>query len=142
MKLHVGVLLLCFVAGCARFQHQPLSPVETADRLQERTLDNPAHRTFLEKNLHRDQASWPPASWDLEALTAAAFFYHPALDVARAQWAEAKAGKATASERPNPALNVTPGYNFTTATPSPWIPLGSLDLPIETAGKRGYRMAQ
>ncbi|PYJ05337.1 MAG: TolC family protein, partial [Verrucomicrobia bacterium] len=51
MKLHVGVLLLCFVAGCARFQHQPLSPVETAARLQERTLDNPALRTFLEKNL-------------------------------------------------------------------------------------------
>ena len=52
------------------------------------------------------------------------------------------AAKVTAGERPNPSLNVTPGYDTTTSMPSPWIPLGFLDVPIETAGKRGYRTAQ
>jgi outer membrane protein TolC len=75
-------------------------------------------------------------------LTLAAFRYHPALKVARAQWATARSGETTAAQRPNPALNVTPTYNTTTAVPSPWLPLGSLDWPIETAGKRRFRRAQ
>ena len=32
--------------------------------------------------------------------------------------------------------------NSTTRIPSPWIVTSALDIPIETAGKRGYRMAQ
>ena len=54
----------------------------------------------------------------------------------------AQGGETTAGQRPNPMLNVTPGYNTTTFAPSPWIPLGYLDVPMETAGKRGHRRAQ
>jgi len=101
----------------------------------------PRFEVVLEKNLHRESTNWPVLFWDLESLTLAAFFYHPSLDVARAQWAVAQGGKVTAGQRPNPTLNITPGYDTTTRTPSPWIPLGSLDVPIETAGKRKYRIA-
>jgi outer membrane protein TolC len=110
--------------------------------LESRSLDNPDLKAFLEKNLKRELSTWPAAKWDFEMLTLAAFYYQPSLDVARARWAVAEAGKITAGGRPNPTLNVTPGYNTTTLTPSPWMPLGSLDIPIETAGKRGYRIAQ
>ena len=75
-------------------------------------------------------------------LTLAAFHYHPSLEVARAQWAVAQGGEKTAGQRPNPTLTVTPTYNFTTLVPSPWDPVGSIDVPIETAGKRRYRRAQ
>ncbi len=141
MKRSLSISLLCLLAGCARFEHQPLSPTETAGKLESRSLDNPALKSFLEQNLHRELTEWPGVSWDSERLTLAAFFYHPSLDVARAQWAVAQAGKITAGERPNPTLNVTPGYDTTTITPSPWIPFGSIDIPIETAGKRRYRIA-
>src|SRR5437867_3763987 len=141
MNLRVGIILLCLVAGCARFQHQPLAPAETAGSLESRSLDSPALKSFLEKNLHRESTNWLALSWDFESLTLAAFFYNPSLDVARAQWAVAQGGKITAGQRPNPTLNITPGYDTTTRTPSPWIPLGSLDVPIETAGKRKYRIA-
>src|SRR5207302_4314344 len=60
----------------------------------------------------------------------------------RAKWAVAQAGKKTAGERPNPTVSVTPSYNTTTAIPSPWLVTASFDIPIETAGKRGYRLAQ
>src|SRR6185369_9147946 len=33
------------------------------------------------------------------------------------------------------------GYNYTTRTPTPWIPLGSIDFKFETAGKRKHRTA-
>ena len=141
MKRCLSISLLCLVAGCARFEHQPLSPTERAGNLESRSLDSPLLKAFLEQNLHRALSEWPAPSWDSALLTLAAFFYHPSLDVARAQWAVAQAGKITAGERPNPTLNVTPGYDTTTLTPSPWIPFGSIDIPIETAGKRGYRIA-
>jgi outer membrane protein TolC len=54
----------------------------------------------------------------------------------------AEAGKKTAGESPNPTVSVSPAYNTTTTIPSPWIVTASLDIPIETAGKRGYRLAQ
>jgi outer membrane protein, heavy metal efflux system len=130
------------LAGCARFHPQPLLPAETAAGLESRSLVNPGLKSFLEKNLGRQLTNWPAAKWDFETLTLAAFYYHPSLDVARARWAVAEAGKITAGGRPNPTLNVTPGYNATTFAPSPWFPLAFLDIPIETAGKRGYRIAQ
>ena len=130
------------LAGCTHFRSQPLAPAETAARLESRSLGEPALKGFLEKNLHRELTNWPAASWDFDMLTLAAFYYHPSLDVARGRWAVAEAVKITAGGRPNPTLNVTPGYNTTTLTPSPWIPLGFLDIPVETAGKRGYRIAQ
>ncbi len=76
-------------------------------------------------------------------LTLAAFYYHPDLDVARAKWGLAKAGVITAGQRPNPDVGFTPEYN-TSATRgiSPWILTPTLDIPIETAGKRGYRIDQ
>lgn len=75
-------------------------------------------------------------------LTLAAFHYQPELEVARAQWQAAQAGVKTAGGRPNPTLNLVPGFATPfSAAASPWIPFGSLDVPIETAGKRGHRIA-
>jgi outer membrane protein TolC len=136
--------LLCglLLASCARFHPQPLSPSQTAEALDNRTLTNESVRLFLETNLHRGFPAWPAESWDFDMLTLAAYFYHPSLEVARAQWAVGRGGEVTAAQRPNPTLTVQPGYDTTTSIPSPWIPLTFLDIPIETAGKRGYRRAE
>lgn len=80
--------------------------------------------------------------WDFEDLTLAAFYFHPDLEVARAQWAVARASEITAGERPNPTVGISPAYNSTTAIPSPWIVTVTGELPLETAGKRGYRVAE
>ena len=86
----------------------------------------------------------PIAEWDLETLTLAAFYFHPDLDGARAKWSTATAGKITAGQRPNPNLSVTPRLNSSAidSAVTPWILGGSLDVPIETGGKRKYRLAQ
>lgn len=133
----MGLLL----AGCARFQPQPLSPAKHADDLENRSLTNVDVKAFLEQNLGHELAPWPPAAWDFDMLTLAAFYYHPSLEVARAQWAVARGGEVTAGQRPNPVLTATPGYSGTTTVPSPWLPLTFLDIPIETAGKRSRRRA-
>jgi cobalt-zinc-cadmium efflux system outer membrane protein len=136
---------LCFLAGCAHYEAKPLSPEQTAAQFEARSLDGPGLKRFVEQNLHRELKDWPLQEWDFDALTLVALYYHPSLDVARAQWAVAKGQERTAAERPNPTVDVMPGFNSTTgygAPISPWLVTAVLNLPVETAGKRGYRMAQ
>ena len=78
--------------------------------------------------------------WDLDKLTLAALYYQPGRAVWLAQWRTAQAAEKTAAGRPNPVLTVVPGYSMNAAAGvSPWFPLTSIDIPIETAGKRDLR---
>ena len=137
-------MFLAFVfilGGCAHFEPKPISPAQSAAELEARSLTNAALKTFLEKNLHREFPDWPATAFDFDMLTLTAFYYHPDLAVARAQWAVAQAGNKTAGGRPNPTLSIVPGYDTAGGLASPWFPAVSLDVPIETAGKRGKRIA-
>ena len=131
-----AVLLAC-LCGCTHFQPKPIHPDKTATAFEARTLSDPGLRRFIATNLHHEVTAW-----DVPSLTLVALYFHPDLDVARAQWTVARAGIRTAGERPNPSVTLAPGYNTTTAAPSPWMPLAAFDIPIETAGKRNYRLAQ
>lgn len=139
--LGFGLAVLC-LAGCIRYHPKPISAAQNLKDFETRTFSDPGLKDFLEKN--KNVSDWPRKVWDLKSLTLAAFYYHPDLDVARAQWAVGRAGTVTAGERPNPSLNLAPGYNATTPVSqvTPWIPTINLDIPIETAGKRGYRISQ
>ena len=142
MSHRLSTILLCLLTGCVRFQPQPLSPAETSAGLESRSLDNPGLKVFLEKNLNRELSTWPAAKWGFEMLTLAAFYYQPSLDVARAVWAEARAGIVTAGARPNPSVGFSPQYVFNPGPDPAWVQTLNLDWPIETAGKRGARGAQ
>ena len=135
-------VLLPALAGCASFEPSPITPAQTAAQLEQRSLDDPDLRTFVETNLDRVAAEGASSSWNLDSLTLAAFYFHPELDVARAQWAVAEAARITAGERPALAAGVAAADNTTTTTPSPRIVTTSVDLTLETAGKREYRIAQ
>jgi cobalt-zinc-cadmium efflux system outer membrane protein len=139
----VALAGLCLLAGCAQFKAKPLSPEQTAAQFEARSLDDPGLKQFVEQNLKRDFTNWPLREWDFDALTLAALYYHPSLDVARAQWAVAQAGIRTAGQHPNPAANLAPQY--TTNSPSgesPWIAALTFEPIFETAGKRGHRIEQ
>lgn len=131
------------VAGCAHFAPQPLSPVQTAGQFDARRLDDPGLKNFLAQQLGRAPQTWPRQKWDLPSLTLAAFYFHPDLAVARAQWRLAEAGTITAGARPNPSVSVSPAYDTQIPdNPSPWIIPVTFDIPIETAGKRAKRIAE
>jgi outer membrane protein TolC len=122
------------------YRARPLSPERLAGDLEQRSLADSSLHDYLDKNLARPVQAWPLPEWDLATLTLAAFYYSPDLDVARAQWAVARAGVVTAGARPNPTFAFTPEYVTHTDQPSPWILGFSFDIPIETFGKRGYRV--
>ena len=138
----LGIALLTG-AGCARFQPQPLSADKSAAQLEARRLDDPGLKQFFARTTGHAPETWPLAHWDFNSLTIAAFYFHPSLEVARAQWLVASGGIKTAAARPNPSVSVNPAYD--TQIPgnySPWLVPVTLDIPIETAGKRGKRMAE
>jgi cobalt-zinc-cadmium efflux system outer membrane protein len=139
--LWLGFLIL-LASSCIRFQPKPITAVQTLDDFEARKLDSAEIKDFLQSQ--PGIGAWPPASWDLKALTLAALYYHPDMDIARAQWGIAQAGRITAGELLNPAASVLVGYNSTTPVSeiTPWIPEAALEIPIETFGKRGYRISE
>ncbi len=139
----LSITLLVLLTGCASYTAKPLDPGRQQAAFESRRLDAPEVRQFIEHNLERKISPWPPSSWNTTTLTLAAFYYHPDLDVARARLAVAEAGKTTAAEIPNPSLGLSSQYN--TDAPkdeSPWTLGYNFGIPIETAGKRGYRVEQ
>lgn len=134
---------LAAISGCVHYTAERLVPAQTASILDSRTLTEPALRAFIERNLGHALPEWPLKSWDLQLLTLVAFYYSPRLDVARARWSVANAAIITAGARPNPSLVLVPAYST-----NPPVGVGhgmpsiGLDIPIETAGKRGYRIAE
>lgn len=142
-KIHPLLCGAAMIAGCAHYQPEPLRPEKLAAQFDARRLDDPGLEEFLATNSQGTPAAWPLEKWDLNSLTLAAFYFHPELAVARAQWRLAEAGVRTAGARPNPSVSFSPGYdNQIPNNPSPWIFPVTFDIPIETAGKRGKRIAE
>jgi outer membrane protein TolC len=129
-------------SGCVHYKPKPLAPAQNISKLESRTLADEGLRAFIGTNAPEAAKAWPRLSWDLSALTLVAFYYHPSLDVARANVGVTEAGVITAGGRPNPSVNLSPEYTINPdAGMSPWLLGLNFDLPIETSGKRGYRIA-
>ncbi len=136
------VFLVCAsqLAACAHFQPQPLSAGAGVEGFESRSLETPGLRAFLAAN-HLAAPS-PGAAWSLKALTLTAFYYQPALAEARARLLAAQAARISAGERPNPSISIAPAYDAgVPGAVHPWIVPLSFEWPIETAGKRDYRLA-
>ncbi|HEY4050175.1 MAG TPA: TolC family protein [Acidobacteriaceae bacterium] len=143
MKPIAAIVLpaLALVTGCAPYKYHPapISPPALAHSLQARSLDDPDFLSWMKEAAHYEPKSWPLRSWDFEALTLAAWYFNPEMDVARANAAAADAAIKTAAMKPNPSAGAGAGYE--TTPESPFLMTLDFSLPIETAGKRGYRIA-
>ena len=146
-KTWLVVIFLVAGFGCATQPRQPalvpVSPAKIATALEARTLDSASLKAFIEQNRKAPLPFWPLKQWDLHLLMLAAFYYHSDLDLARARWGVAEAGMITAGARPNPSFGAGAQYNTNAVGEAqPWTVGINLDIPIETANKRGYRIEQ
>lgn len=133
----LGVASLLVLAGCAtrRYHAAPISPAASAAALETRSLSDPRLLDFLQKH-----GSGVPQTWSPAALTLTAIYYSPDLRIARALLKNAEAAVITAGARPNPSFSIGPGHSG--SPESPLFLESSFNFPIETAGKRGYRILQ
>lgn len=144
LRVTAFIFLSIYTLSCATYRPAPLKPAEAAHQFAERTLAGPDLCRYLRANLTAALPTCPSTRWDLASLTLTGFFYSPDLAVAEAKLNVARAAIITAGQRPNPTIGIGPAYTAS-AVPSfaPWaIGAAELNFPIETAGKRGYRIAQ
>src|SRR2546427_359462 len=135
------VLFLCIVSvlpltGCAieRYRAAAIVPAETATSFESRNLSDAGLHSFVEKSLGQPMSPWPPKLWDLQTLSLTGLYFSPEMQAGRARLAEAAAAIVTAGARPNPVFDLSPGV------PSPYLLTLDFAVPLETKGKRGYRI--
>jgi outer membrane protein TolC len=136
--LRAAALAACAaLPGCAHYHPRPVTVAALRQSLESRTLAAAPLHAWLHDHLGRTA---PP--WDVDALTGAAWYFSPELDQARAQSTAASAAAITAGQRPVPTLSLP--FEYTTnpkPDESPYTLGLALDIPVEVAGKRGYRVA-
>lgn len=137
MRMHKQcfITVVVLLNGCASYNPQPLAPQSLMAAFEERSLTNPSLLRFIAA--HRPKTT---SLWNLSTLSLAAYYYSPELDAARARFASGEAATETANQRPNPSLSLP--LQYANQPIKPWTYGLALDIPIETAGKRGYRVAQ
>ena len=131
-----------FLSACS-FQHYQAKPIDLAVNQAKYQNKNPASPNFQQFLLNNGYAveQLPIKSWDLTALTYCALYFHPSLDVARAQWRAAQVNETKAAERPLPGINAsTANSNQANQDIQPYAYSLSIDIPIETADKRNIRI--
>jgi len=140
IRLTLFILLSLTLADCARFQDHPLNPADSAVRIEARSLSSAGLEDFIHSVPVTGQSA---KAWDMDRLTLAAIYYHPDLALARAQAETMGAATTTAAQRPNPSINISPTWISNLATTvAPWIIASYVSIPIETAGKRDFRIAK
>ena len=136
-------LVAPLATACLHVPPAPLSPADSADRIESRSLADPALRSFLSERLAQPVDAWPRPRWSVEDLTLAAIYFNPTLRVAQAGFDVARSHEKTAAQRPNPSLQIQPQYyvnNVASGVP-PWLAVVNLNWTFETGGKRASRIA-
>lgn len=134
----VALALGLGLTACSTYTPQSLEPDSVLTDFANRSLADPELRNFFLAS-GKAVSAWPPADWDLDSLTLAAFYFNGEIELAYAQWQSATARLAVSAQRPNPLFNFLPGYNSSNNEPSAWIASLGLDLLFETATKRELR---
>ncbi|WP_309565450.1 TolC family protein [Methylobacillus flagellatus] len=88
--------------------------------------------------LHEEGYASRPEQWGWQELIFCTLYFHPDLDVARAQLSRAMAAITTAAQRPNPSVSIGAGRRNEPEVPEVYSL--SFSIPVETAGKRQARI--
>jgi len=131
----VALTALVFLGGCAfqTYSPKPLDPVQRMQDYRAHDPNSPEFRTYLESQGYSiDQ--WPITQWGLRELTLSALYFHPQLDVARAQLQASQAREITAGQRMDPSFSGSVGRSEDDE--APWIYSMGLDIPLQTSNKR------
>ncbi|MCX7871668.1 MAG: TolC family protein [Verrucomicrobiae bacterium] len=138
------ILILLAITGCARFQRVDLNPAQLYQDFNSRSLDSSELKKFIENQTGQTNINWPLPGWNFQHLALAGLFYNPSMETARLEIKSAESAIITAGARPNPTISPLGGINKTSLGQdgvNPWLPALDVQIPIETANKRGFRIA-
>ena len=142
------IICMSFFLGACGFQQYVAKPIDTANIVQKIEARNPDgeefHQFLISNGYYADHASiqpWPLQQWDITELSYCALFFHPSLDVARAQWRLAETTQLAVAVNPIPSVNASfARSNNANNDISPYALSLSIGVAIETANKRDIRI--
>ena len=143
-KLTICLLAVTFLAGCAKEKYvaKPINPQQTSAKILAKDPLSTDFKAYLIKQGYKE-TEIPFASWGINELTASALFHHTKLDIAKAQLGLANAQLETAGHKQNTTLNASLARsNQANGDIRPWSYGLSVEIPIETAGKRAIRIEE
>jgi outer membrane protein TolC len=136
------LFIAAMVAGCGfqTYQPKPLQPEILVANYMAHDPTSPAFHEFLKASGY-PETQIPIQHWGLRELTLSALYFNPQLNVARAQWHAALANQGSAEQPPTPSISESlQNHSNTDGGISPWTYGLSIEIPIETAGKRQARI--
>ena len=126
-------------AACDAPPARPLDPRHSAEALRARTLSDPQLATWVREHDPAASAEWPPAAWELDALTLVGLYFQPELAAARARVAEAEGRAVGAGAPPNPVVRFEGEHSDDPTEPeSPWTYGAVLDIALDPSGHREH----
>lgn len=132
------IFLSALLFGCQfqAYQAKPIDTQKVSEAFEQRSITDPKFQEFLITQGYQP-SELPLRSWDLKALTLCAHYFHPSLNVARAQWKAAQMAEKSATEKPLPTINTNFSHsNQANQDINPFAYQFSIDIPIETHSKR------
>lgn len=139
---YLPLVLSVFIGACSfqKYTSQPLDPIANGAKFESKDPSSAQFQQYLRNNSYPEERL-PIQQWGLDELTYCALYFHPSLDVARAQWRAAQSAEASAAERPLPNLNSSIARSDDPDPSKKPFAFGlSIDIPIETANKRNLRI--
>lgn len=135
MRLLVYLSPLLLTACGIAFQAKPIPQQQNIENIQQASPTMDGFQAFV--RAQSQMVSWPIATWDLDSLTLSALYFHPALKVAKSDYAVALASITSAGLRPQVGLNgQLSRSNRANGDISPWAYGLQVDIPLITANKR------
>ena len=134
--MRYGWLWVVVVCACSsHYVNQPISQAENISQIQATSPSEDGFRQFVIQRY--PGVSLPIQQWNLDTLTLSALYFHPALKVAKSDYAVAMAGITTAAQLPKVGINGNlDKSNQANGDINPWAYGLQVDLPIITANKR------
>lgn len=134
---------LSIISVACSFQQYAPKTIDAAAITQKIENKNPAGESFHQYLLNNGYVAnnFPLQQWGLDELTYCALFFHPSLDVARAQWHAAELAEVTASKKAIPSASGHIAHsNQANQDISPFALGLSIDIPLDLANKRDIRI--
>ncbi|TSA58458.1 MAG: TolC family protein [Methylophilaceae bacterium] len=138
----LAALMSVTLTACNFIQYQPkaINIQLNAEKIVSKNPFGPEFTQYLVNNGYKKE-KLPLEQWGVDELTYCALFFHPSLDIDRAQWRAAEAAVGTAGARPTPSINTSAANNSrANEAKSPYALSLSIDIPIETSNKREIRI--
>jgi outer membrane protein, heavy metal efflux system len=136
-----STLLCLFVFGCSSAPStKPLDKQASVAKLSAKHPTSTDFNHFLTQYGYAAE-NLPLTVWGIDELTLCALFYHTKLDIAKQQLALSQLAVQTAGIRPTPTINGEISHsNQKNEDLKPWAYGLSIDIPVATNNKRGFRI--